>query len=174
MKNKPSKFKIAQQVKHKYSDLLTTLLKPRFKRQVSLNMVVIEANKPIATNTLYSKNTNANKNFLSHLLAQLKQCEFSLNKHQLTSLIVKNNMMSPLFYKNDIVIINANKRFSKEGIYAIKLNGETIICRIQALLNGYQLLYENPEYKSQTLTSNDNFQIIGHVEWKLSKTYESR
>jgi phage repressor protein C with HTH and peptisase S24 domain len=107
------------------------------------------------------------------IIKQMQQCEFTLDKPNLFSFIIDSDNMEPTYQKNDIVMIDLDSQFSQDGVYAVYTYGRFSICRVQAMLNGFKLIHDNTKYESTFITLNDNFSIIGHLEWKLSKTYHS-
>lgn len=149
----------------KTSFLLKKLFNKNVVDKVDLNIVVIDTHT--INNQAIDKLSN---DFFVALLAQMKRCEFNLNKPNLMSMILDGDNMEPTYYKNDIVIIDLDNHFSQEGLYAVRIHGELSVFRVQAMLHGYRLINDNPKYDNILITANDNFSIVGHLEWALSKT----
>jgi hypothetical protein len=105
------------------------------------------------------------------LKEQMEQCKFALNKHNLTSVVINNDSMEPTYKQNDIVVVDLDSGYDCDGFYLVRAYGQEDVCRLQLMLNGYRLIYDNTHYDNVIISNDDDFEIVGRIYWQLCKTY---
>lgn len=87
------------------------------------------------------------------------------NINKVKMIEVVGDSMIPTLLPGDHVLIDESKMFSIDGIYAIQMQGQIFIKRLQFNLDGtINIISDNPKYNSQFYNPNDNqtpLKIIG-------------
>lgn len=81
--------------------------------------------------------------------------------------------MVPLVHDNDAVFINVADKIIREGVYAVIMDGELFIKRLQRLpAHGLRLKSENPSYDPIDIAADSNIEvlILGRVIKALKMT----
>jgi hypothetical protein len=142
-----------------------------FKNQAenisALNIVVIEAAHKQAEQTKPKRQAYP----LPLLKKQMEQCKFTLSKPNLTSVVINNDSMEPTYKQNDIVIVDLDSGYKSDGCYLVKAHGRENICRLQLMVNGYRLIYDNTFYEDTIISNDHDFEIVGRIDWQLCKSY---
>lgn len=105
------------------------------------------------------------------LKEQMEQCKFALNKPNLTSVVINSDSMEPTYKQNDIVVVDLDSGYKSDGFYVVKVDGREEVCRLQSMLNGYRLIHDNAFYDDVAISNDDDFEIVGRIEWQLCKSY---
>lgn len=76
------------------------------------------------------------------------------------------NSMSPTFKVNDIICCELDDDINPQngGIYLIRNNGLTAICRIQVLQNSYRIYYDNKELVEEEV---ENIDVIARILYSI-------
>ncbi|KGJ98129.1 S24 family peptidase [Thalassotalea sp. ND16A] len=115
---------------------------------------------------------NAANSFpLPSLKKQMERQKFTLNKPGLFSMVVEENNMAPTYQKGDIIVIDPNHRLTHDGIFLIRMRDQLFVTRVQLIHKGYRFINDNPKHNNVLVAKDDDFSVIGHVEWQLNKTY---
>lgn len=84
------------------------------------------------------------------------------NMRSLHIISVRGDSMEPTLSNGDTVIVDASqKRPTADGVYAVVLNGQIFVKRIQFLKNGYRLISDNKHYEAIDVESFDEISIVG-------------
>ena len=82
---------------------------------------------------------------------------------------VRNGSMEPTIAEHSIVLIDRSRCRRRIGnIYAIRINGDIVVKRLDKGKNGWQLVSDYPKLKSEPLPNSAK--IIGEVKW-TAKTF---
>ena len=77
--------------------------------------------------------------------------------------------MEPTIAESSIVLIDRSRYRRRVGsIYAIRINDDVVLRRLDKDENGWQLASDHPEWKSEPLPNSA--EIIGEVKW-TAKTF---
>jgi len=83
----------------------------------------------------------------------------------------RGDSMQPTIHDGDMMLVDrSDTRPRKDDIYALLIDGEQYVKRLQRRLDGaIDVISDNPAYKTQTLTLNGDDQrevkIYGHIAW---------
>lgn len=88
----------------------------------------------------------------------------------LAGLYVHGDSMEPTLHNGDIVVCDSLGWDNGEGIYAIRLNGNGYVKRIQVRPNEIVIKSDNPKYETMTEPlGSENITIIGKVRLILTR-----
>ena len=92
------------------------------------------------------------------------------NPREMHLMKVSGDSMEPLIYNKDIVLIDrSQKGITAGGIYAVAVQGLVYLKRLEATLEGFLLLSENPHHPPMVVDTReqlaDTVQIIGRALW---------
>lgn len=88
------------------------------------------------------------------------------------AIAVSGDSMTPALQDGDYVVIEESVRFSGDGIYVLQYDGVLLVKRLQADLDGIEILSDNQKYKARTYNPNDDqrsFHIIGKVILRIQR-----
>ncbi len=86
------------------------------------------------------------------------------NPKNLKVIEVIGDSMEPTLQEGDLIVIDTSYSHTVDGIYAININNEVFIKRLQFNLNGtIEIISDNPRYKTQIYNPNENNQIHFNV-----------
>ena len=88
------------------------------------------------------------------------------NPKDLNIIQVSGDSMSPTLNDGDYIVVDTKKKGIIDGIYALNINGEVFVKRLQFNLDGtIKIISDNPKYDPQIYNPNDDnqihFEIIG-------------
>ena len=95
--------------------------------------------------------------------------ERAIDASQLVGYLYKGDTMSPLIGNDAVVIVNKQQNQLIDGaVYALLINGELFIRRIQRLPTGLRIISDNPKYSAFDISQDqinecDFFSVIGQV-----------
>ena len=81
---------------------------------------------------------------------------------------VRGDSMQGVLEDGDTILIDHTKTTPYDGIYAIRIENEVFVKRVQRKLNKLRIISENPNYENFEINLTDeyqNFAIIGKVVW---------
>ena len=81
---------------------------------------------------------------------------------------VRGDSMQGVLEDGDTILVDHTKTTPYDGIYAIRIENEVFVKRVQRVLNKLHIISENPNYKPFEIDLTDeyqNFAIIGKVVW---------
>lgn len=84
----------------------------------------------------------------------------------LSALYVKGDSMEPTLHNGDLIVCDSLGWDSGEGLYAIRLNGNGYVKRIQVGDGKIFIKSDNPKYQTiEEPIESQNFQVIGKVHF---------
>lgn len=91
-------------------------------------------------------------------------------RENLAVLYVHGDSMEPTLKSGDMVVCTSLGWDNSEGLYAIRMNGNGYVKRIQVGARKITIMSDNPKYKPMTESlESDNLQIIGKVVLIIQK-----
>ena len=81
---------------------------------------------------------------------------------------VRGDSMQGVLEDGDTILIDHTQTTPYDGIYAIRIENEVFVKRVQRKLNKLRIISENPNYETFEIDLTDeyqNFAIIGKVVW---------
>lgn len=106
-----------------------------------------------------------------NILTHLSLSKYSLRKHGLTDfeqlgyVMVHGDSMHDTLRPDDCILINFAKRNPDGGIFVLRVGDIFHVKRLIAEKDHIKVISDNLIYDAWTLTSDDDFEIIGKYEW---------
>ena len=106
---------------------------------------------------------------LSYPLPTWWLSERAIDESQLVGYLYKGDTMSPTIVNNSVVIVNTQQNQLIDGaVYALQINQELFIRRIQRLPTGLSIISDNQKYAAfdipqQQVNQQDYLSVIGQV-----------
>jgi hypothetical protein len=83
------------------------------------------------------------------------------------SVIVDDDAMAPTLLPGDVVMLDTGERQARVcGLYAIRINGRTVVRRLQTMvMGGLTLIHDNPAYGREFVPMDavEDLEIVGRV-----------
>ena len=69
---------------------------------------------------------------------------------------VTNDAMEPRFKRGDIVVFDGSvDTFVTDGIYLLRMGDRDTVCRVQGMLSGFRVFYDNAAFSGFDLSADD-------------------
>lgn len=85
---------------------------------------------------------------------------------------IDGHSMYPTLHDRDLAFVDLRrKRLTREGIFALNFEGDTIVKRAQQHMEtGHvTLTSDNPQYKAQVIKNPERLHVIGQIFWSLTR-----
>lgn len=94
------------------------------------------------------------------------------NLKNIQAIEVEGDSMYPTLKDGDYVVIEKNSNFSGDGIYVLQYDGVLLVKRLQADIDGIEILSDNQSYGKRKYDPNDDqrlFNIAGKVILRMQR-----
>ncbi len=94
------------------------------------------------------------------------------NLKNIRAIEVEGDSMYPTLKEGDYVVIEENMHFSGDGIYVLQYDGVLLVKRLQADIDGIEILSDNQSYKTRKFDPNEDqqlFHIMGKVILRMQR-----
>lgn len=94
------------------------------------------------------------------------------NLKNIRAIEVEGDSMYPTLKEGDYVVIEENTNFSGDGIYVLHYDGVLLVKRLQADIDGIEILSDNQSYGKRKYDPNDDqrlFHIAGKVILRMQR-----
>ncbi len=94
------------------------------------------------------------------------------NLKNIRAIEVEGDSMYPTLKEGDYVVIEENTHFSGDGIYVLHYDGVLLVKRLQADIDGIEILSDNQSYGKRKYDPNDDqrlFHIAGKVILRMQR-----
>lgn len=94
------------------------------------------------------------------------------NLKNIQAIEVEGDSMYPTLKDGDYVVIEKNSNFSGDGIYVLQYDGVLLVKRLQADIDGIEILSDNQSYGKRKYDPNDDqrlFHIAGKVILRMQR-----
>lgn len=95
--------------------------------------------------------------------------DLGYNPENVFMMPIRGDSMSPTLQSQSIVMVKRADKFSTDGIYVFRFDGNLMVKRLQFLPDGIRVVSDNTAYEPWEMTKEElehkDFQIIGEVVW---------